>query len=306
MMKLMGFDPIKIESYRPALLPQLQGLVNAHLGTLVPGWALPESFIHDRLARHPEQIVLDPWVVARDTLCAVQAGRVVAAAHLRRYGVGPEIAAAYRNAVDLAWFLAVPSAVEAADQLIKEVLHRSVKLNASRVTAFDAGLPVPACVGVPDSWPHISEALARHGFRPDERRAEALYGGWLKSSSHASVPVDGLEVERRLGQFNICFWLRRGDEWLGHCECVADLTQGGALPSLRGWAVLFELEVAPSWRNRGLGTYLVQQVVAWLRLAGCDRVVVPVAAEDEAQGAGRFYRRFGWEVLAHEADAWRT
>ncbi len=41
--------------------------------------------------------------------------------------------------------------------------------------------------------------------------------------------------------------------------------------------------------------------VAWLRLAGCDRIVFNVAAPDEAAGAGRFYRRFGWDVFVREA-----
>jgi hypothetical protein len=38
----------------------------------------------------------------------------------------------------------------------------------------------------------------------------------------------------------------------------------------------------------------------WLRLGGCERVILSVDGEDEAAGAGRFYRRFGWDVLARQ------
>lgn len=296
--------PITLEPYRPEHLPQLQELINGHLGAVVPGWALPGRFIHDRLTRHPEQVVIDPWVKERVTLCALQAGQVVAAAHFLRYGDGPEVAEGYRGSADLAWLFALPVAIEAADRLLDEVLRHTGAWHAPRVTAFDSGLPVPAFVGVPDTWPHITELFLRHGFRPQKERAEALYGGWLEPVPASDAPPEGLRIERQLGQANVCFWLCRGGEKLAHCECVPNITHGGELPSLKGWAILFELEVNQAWRNRGLGTYLVSHVIDWLRLAGCGRVVVPVAADDEARGAGRFYQRFGWNVLVREQDAW--
>ena len=290
------------ELYSSTHLSQLQGLVNGHLGAVVPGWALPGRFLHDRLERHPEQVVVDPWVKERVTFCVLQAGRVVAAAHLLRYGDDDEVAAGYQGSVDLAWFFMLPAAAEAADRLLEEALSRADTWGASRVTAFDAGLPVPALVGVPDVWPHIKEALLRHGFHPDRERAEALYGGVLEPVP--VPPLEGLQLERQVGQSDVCFWLLKEGVRVAHCECVPDLTHGGELPSLQRWAVLFELAVDEAWRGKGLGTYLVQQAVTWLHLGGCDRVVVPVAAEDEMRGAGRFYRRFGWDVLVRVEDAW--
>jgi hypothetical protein len=53
-----------------------------------------------------------------------------------------------------------------------------------------------------------------------------------------------------------------------------------------------------------VGTWLVRHAAAWLRLAGCDRVVFPVAAGDERAGAGRFHRRLGLDVLARLDRAW--
>lgn len=76
------------------------------------------------------------------------------------------------------------------------------------------------------------------------------------------------------------------------------------MPALRGWAELSAMFVQEMWRGRGIGTWLVQHAVAWLRVAGCDRIVLSCAAEDEAAGAGRFYRRFGWEVFTRLQDGW--
>jgi hypothetical protein len=41
-----------------------------------------------------------------------------------------------------------------------------------------------------------------------------------------------------------------------------------------------------------------------LRLCRRDRVVLAVDEDDEEAGAGRSYRRFGWEVLAGEVRPW--
>jgi GNAT superfamily N-acetyltransferase len=91
---------------------------------------------------------------------------------------------------------------------------------------------------------------------------------------------------------------------VGYCECISDLTEAGALPALRGWAELAELEVGEPWRSRGIGAWLVQNAVAWLQLGGCDRIVLSVAAENEAAGAGRFYQRCGWWPLARLQRGW--
>jgi GNAT superfamily N-acetyltransferase len=60
-----------------------------------------------------------------------------------------------------------------------------------------------------------------------------------------------------------------------------------------------------SWRNQGIGRRPAQYTAGWLRLAGCDRIVLAVDDDSEAAGAGRFYRRFGWDVLARETHHWR-
>ena len=79
-----------------------------------------------------------------------------------------------------------------------------------------------------------------------------------------------------------------------------DLTHGGALPALSNWADLWELRVQEPWRGQGIGAWLLRHAVSWLRLSGRDRIVVNVTEDDEAAGAGSFYRRLGWGVFARE------
>jgi hypothetical protein len=98
--------------------PQLQWLMNQHLSTLAPGWALPEHYIVSRLSHNPDQYITDPWVSERMTLCAILRQRVVGVAHLLRYKAGPEVSRYCQNAGEIDWFLAVPHEQEAAGQLL--------------------------------------------------------------------------------------------------------------------------------------------------------------------------------------------
>lgn len=45
-------------------------------------------------------------MIERTTLCGILRQRVVAAAHLLRYGAGPEVGAYYQSAGEIGWFVA--------------------------------------------------------------------------------------------------------------------------------------------------------------------------------------------------------
>lgn len=287
-------------------LPGVQAIVNAHLEAVVPGWALPINHLAERLRRNPEQWVLDPWVIERQTLCALEAGRVTAAAHLLRYGAGPEVGPDYQNAGDVAWFVFWPGSPAAGASLLVAAQEQLARWGVGRSYAWDAGLPVGMTPGVPDVWPHVAQALAAAGYTCQPGRSEAMYGGGLAQiAPPAPPPWPGLAVLRTLGRRQTRFTALAEGQAIGWCECSADLTQGGALPALRGWAELGEIEVDERWRNRGVGTWLIQHAAAWLRLGGCDRAVFAVAAENEAAGAGRLYRRLGWNVLTRHQIGWQ-
>jgi hypothetical protein len=107
-----------VESFSPKHLPQLQALINCHLNAAVPGWSLPDAFIASRLERQPEEYVVDPWVVERATLCAVERDRVVAAAQLLRYGDDAKVGDAYRAVGEIAWLVAWPPDEQASAELL--------------------------------------------------------------------------------------------------------------------------------------------------------------------------------------------
>ena len=147
-------------------------------------------------------------------------------------------------------------------------------------------LPVPALAGVPDCWPHVASALQAAGYRATGAgHREAIYGGTLSGVSEpGDPPLPGIRVCRSVGEFGVrCSAVIEGEE-IVRLECTADLTEGGALPAFGGWADLEELWVHEDSRNRGVGAWLVEHAVSWLRLAGCERVVIAVAEEDEAAG----------------------
>lgn len=296
----------RIKPFGQSHLSQVRDLVNAHLAAVVPGWALPGRFIASRLARNPGQYVIDPWVIERATLCAIERGRVVAAAHLLRYGSDEEVGD-YRGVGDIAWALAWPGSAAALRSLLVAAHSQMTSWGVRLILACDAGLPVPVCVGVPDAWPQIARAFHEAGYRPDPEADEAVYAGSLVGiPCPGAPPIDGVTLDRQIGRLGgIRLTAALDGRRLGHCECTADLTLGGTLSAFRGWSELAEIEVREDLRSQGVGAWLMQHAGEWLRLGGCDRVVLAVSRGDEAAGAGRFYQRFGLRALARTRRGWR-
>ena len=72
---------------------------------------------------------------------------------------------------------------------------------------------------------------------------------------------------------------------VGRCECQIDLTHGGALPALAGWAELCELQVDAASRNQGIGSWLVARATGGGLAA--DGKLRPCRAGDRARQRGR-------------------
>jgi GNAT superfamily N-acetyltransferase len=290
-------------------LPQLQALINLHLGAVIPGWALPLDAIAQSLSRDDSEPTTDPWVVERATVCVRRGYTVLAAAHLLRYGTDPEVSTFYRDLGEVGWMLALPTEPAAAAEVLAAARAQIAAWGVQQERGWGAGLPIVPIWGVPDCWPHICSALLAAGYRPDPAvHREALYGGVLDSKPVPGPPVAGLSLHRSVGsegKEGVRFAALLEDEELGWCQCGLDVGRGGAIPALRGWAELCELRVRDGWRNRGIGRWLVQHALCWLRLARCDRLVVSTDEEAEAAGIDRFYRRFGWEVFVRETHGWR-
>ena len=276
-------------------LPQALELVNGHLGAAMPGWSLTPDYLWGRLHREPQESVTDPWVVERRSIVGIVKDGVCAAAHLRRYGEETR----WKGVGEIGWILFWPGEREAGAAVMTECRRQ---MEAWQVTdeRVSGSLPVPASTGIPHVWPHIIGLMEQFGYS-DSEEIDAVYGGTLHGiSPPGEPPVAGVTIHRAMGEFGSRFVARLDGEEIAACECIPDLTEGGLLPSLAGWAELSELATSEPMRNRGIGSWVVRHAVKWLRLARCDRIELTVSRGDEEAGAGRFYRRFGWMPLVRQ------
>jgi GNAT superfamily N-acetyltransferase len=168
----------------------------------------------------------------------------------------------------------------------------------------DGSLPAPSVYGIPDCWPHVRRVLERSGFAPGER-VEAIVAApvaALPRPGHA--PLDGLQVRRRLGtNATRLEAVDRGGDVVAFTEVRTDLTAGGALSRLAGWADVWDLEVHEPLRRRGLGRWLLGHVAAWLELAG-TRMLLAETALDDGDGGLRFLRACGFVELTRTTRGW--
>ena len=163
---------------------------------------------------------------------------------------------------------------------------------------------MPLCNGVPDTWPHITDFIQNAGYY-DTDSEEALYFGPAEpTSAPPDPPIEGIVIRQDDGEFGARFRVFSGDQAIGGCECVLDMTRGGQLPALREWIELSEVEVHESHRNRGVGSWMLRHVAQWLADHQYKHVVLCVAKEAELRGAGRLYQRFGWEPRARKKRGW--
>src|SRR5919198_786142 len=89
---------------------QLTALVNLHIAAVIPGVSVSVNTVMSQLEREPREPIVDPWVVERQTLVAIEHDAVVAGAHLLRYGDDHRVAEWCRNAGEIGWLVCKPSA----------------------------------------------------------------------------------------------------------------------------------------------------------------------------------------------------
>ena len=282
---------------------QLAELVNAHVAAVVPGWSLPVSALLAQFEREPAQYVVDPWVIDRTTLVAVERDRVVAGAHLKRYGTDDRVMPDYHDAGEIAWLVAWPRKLEAGHALARACTDRLDAWGVRRQWA-DGGLPTPATYGIPEAWPHVRKVIEGAGFSDAAGRTETLLAGPLDRVPHPGPPpVSGLTLRREVDNLAVRFTGVLGGDVVGYVNVHDDLTRGGAVSRLSGWAQLREQFVEPEYRRRGVGTWLLCHAVAWLRLGGSERILAGWA-EELGGGALAFVSRFGWQEIGRTRRRW--
>src|SRR3712207_374868 len=180
---------VRVLPYGQTHLPSLLDLVNLHLTAVVPGWALTEAFLAEHLERNAGEYITDPWVLDRTTLCALEGHRVLAAAHLLRYGNHPGIGEDLRDVGEVSWLVFVPDREDAAAGVLSGARETLAAWRVGRRQAYGAGLPKMPLLGVPDAWPHVACALGAAGYRPPRKdHRGALYGGRLDGVPAPDAP----------------------------------------------------------------------------------------------------------------------
>jgi GNAT superfamily N-acetyltransferase len=278
---------VQVRPFRRADREQLAALVNAHVQAVVPGVLVPVNTVISQLERDPSEFIVDPWVTERATLVAEQRSRVVAAAHLLRYGGGGEVGKAYRDTAEINWLLFWrdatywPDATAAADAVMGACLDRLRAWGVDHWHA-DGALPAPGVHGVPEQWPHVRALYERAGFVHDGDTEIVLLASVEDLPRPTPPPVAGMELGRAVGINGTRLYGFVGDKVIGYIEVDTNLAQGGRLAHLGGWADIGNLHVDEAYRRRGVATWLMGQAADWLRLGRVDRLLDYAWAEEEA------------------------
>jgi GNAT superfamily N-acetyltransferase len=298
---------VEVRPFRRGDREQLTALVNAHVQAVVPGVSVSVNTVMSQLERDPGEFIVDPWVAERVTLVAEQRGRVVAAAHLLRYGGGEEVGEASRDAGEISWLLYWPEATywpdsaEAADTLVLACLAQLRRWGVVRWYA-DGALPAPGVYGVPEQWPHVRALYEQSGFVHEGHTEVVLLARVDELPRPSEVPIAGLVLRRAVGVNGTRLSACLDNEVLGYIEVETNMADGGRLAQLGGWADVGNLQVSEPYRRRGVATWLVGQAADWLRLARVERLLDYAWAEQEDCLA--LLGRLGFRELTRTARGW--
>ena len=269
---------VQVRPFRRSDREQVTALVNVHAAAVVPGVSASVNTVLSQLEREPGEYIVDPWVIERTTVVAEQRARVVAAAHLLRYGTGDEVGESFRNVGEIRWLLFWPKAADgrdtpaAADTLAAACIDQFTTWGVTRQYA-DGSLLVPAVAGVPEQWPHIRQTYERAGF-VHEGHTEFV---WLADVADlprvTEPPLPGMKQLRSVGILGTRLAAMLGEELVGYIELDTNLGEAGRL--VRGGirADVANLHVVEKYRRRGVATWLFARAADWLRLAGIDRLL---------------------------------
>jgi GNAT superfamily N-acetyltransferase len=310
---------IEVRPFRRSDRDQLTQLVNTHAAAVIPGMGASVNTVLSALERQPGEFIEDPWVSERVTLVAEQASRVAAAAHLLRHFPDERAGLAARDVGEIHWLLfwpeapagnpCWPDALPAAEALMAGCIRQLETWNVSRQEA-GGELPVPGVYGVPEQWPHISALYERAGFA-HVGHTEIIYFARVEElRRRVEVPLAGLSVRRTVGINGTRLSAAVGGDIIGYIE-VEVFDEGERLSRKGGWADVGNLNVAESYRRRGVGTWLLSQAADWLEAANADRVL-DYAWLDGTDPAGQDYadhRAFlaasGFSELTRTKRGWR-
>jgi len=284
---------------------QLTRLASAHLAAAIPGGSIPASTMLSQLEHPLGEYVIGPWVTDLATLVAVERGRIVAAAHLRRYVDDERASPSYRNTGEIVWLLCWPEHLDAGRAVRDAALAH---LTGWRLSAWygDGSLPVPGAYGVSDAWPHIQRLYEEAGFDRRDGQIEVMYAGSLDGiAAPSDPPMRALVLRRQLGPLGTAFNAVLDGDIVGSYEVDDDLTRGGTNLAFAGWADECNHWVQEDLRGQGIGTWLVAHAAAWLRLGGTTRLLAYAIEDDTIDRCTSYYARYGLRPINRTIRGWR-
>jgi GNAT superfamily N-acetyltransferase len=294
---------IQIRPFARSDRDQVTALVNAHIGAVVPGVSVSVQALMSQLEREPGEFIVDRWVRDRVTLVAEQRRRVVAAAHLLRYGDDEGTGGNYRNAGEIRWLACWPDApywpdASAAGDALAVACHAQFRRWGVTRRYADGTLPAPAVYGVPEQWPHIRAIYERTGFRPDGP-VEHVFVARVDALDRPPAPLPGLTARRTLGINGTRITAVMDGSEVGYIEVDTNLDAGPRVSRVGAWADVGNLWVEPAHRRRRIGGWLVGQAAAWLELGSATRLLDYAGQEEDSYAA--FLTAAGFVLLTRTA-----
>ncbi|PZS19136.1 MAG: N-acetyltransferase [Pseudonocardiales bacterium] len=296
----------EVRAFRRDDREPLTALVNAHVQAVVPGMSVSVNRVLRQLEREPGEFIVDPWVVERVTLVAVQHERVVAAAHVLRYGAHAAVGESYRGAGEIRWLVCWPQAPfwpdadAAGDAVAAAAVAFLTRSGVSRLYA-DGALPAPGVYGLPEQWPHIHAILGRAGFTTGDR-TELVFLADVDALGRPPAPIAGLTLARTLGVNGTRLTALLDGDALGYIEVETRITDAGQVVRTDGWADVGNFCVVEAQRRRRIASWLLGQAAEWLRLGHIDRLLDYAPPEQEAYLA--FLRHAGFRELTRTTRGW--
>lgn len=291
---------IEIRPFRRSDRDQLTGLVNLHVQAVVPAIGVSVNALMSQLEREPGEAIVDPWVIERKTLVAVERDAIAAGAHLLRYGNDERVSESYRGLAEIRWLVCAHDATAAGDALAAACLTAMDAWGAERQSA-GGSLPAPFVYGVPSCWPHIRELYERAGFVHDGRVEILLVAKVDDLPTPADPPLPGLDLRRTLGNWPR-FAAMLNDELVGFVEIDTYVGGRNNLSRVAEWADIGNLFVREQDRRKGVATWLLGHVADWLRLGEVSRLVTYAWPEQEDQIA--FDTAVGFRELVRTERGW--
>jgi len=284
-----------IRPFRRSDREQLTALVNAHVAAVIPGVTVSVNALLNQLEREPGEAIVDPWVIERRTLVAVERDAIVGGAHLLRYGDDERVSDSYRNLAEIRWLVFRD---DAGVVLMAESLRVLRDWRPSRIAA-DGSLPAFGVYGVPETWPHVRALYVDAGFA-QQGKTEIVCWVELERVPAAAPPAE-LTLARSVGAQGTRFTAVAGSEQIGMIE--VETNAGGVLfaqPSR--WADIGNLCVSETHRRQGVASWLLAEAADWLRRGGATHLLA-YAWPEQTDELG-FYRACGFEELVRTERGW--